>query len=523
MSRGSIFTLVTQDDSTDKFFTAFDILIQRIQSINLSGRIPDTRDIERTHLLYTRSKYMPYVAMATDYIKVSPVGDSTSQLGMSGGTIEFTIPNYGHFTSDMVLHVSFSALGDKAAYAANLDPTTEKPMYRYCSYPGIRLLENVELRSDSVLVDSYVPEDVIAYKNFFVNANHRNGWNRCFGQDEVQHAAYNSKSFTGIINYSNGFQTPKLYQEEFNMFIPLHFWFCGDVSDALINGATTNGQKTIRITLASLDKIVQSLIYTVDNSNPPNITQIGTAIVPLPITKLKMTTALYVNNLYTYPEIYNIISSELNFAMIRVHKRQFSPILAATDNILFNQLHYPGEFLAVGFRNKVNANDFDRWHLMGSDILTEDVNNLKTLFVPAIIWNMEHGIRQLVTREAAQLTTLNSIVDSLGITVYGGITIYPTLPYNFYNDYLPIRYAKNSVVVSPFDNNMFLITFCLYPGKSNPSGHFNLTTSREIYLNYTMNADYSDLLSNSYEMVTSMSALNFLIREGDSIRLKYSM
>lgn len=524
MSRGAIFTLVTQDDATDKYFTAFDLLIKRLNFIRASNKEITIKDIEKSHLLYLKSRYVPYVSVTSDYVSIPSTG-----LLDFGSTIEFSLPNYGHFTNDIVLHIRFDGVGNKNAYINNNEPTSDVPLYRYCAFPGIRLLESVEFRSDSILIDTYEPEDVLSYKNFFVSTNHKTGWDRCFGQDQIQNATYNSKSFTGFLNYSNGYQTPKLYQDTFDMFIPLMFWFCEDVSQSLVNSGTSSGQRKIRIKLAPIEKILQSLIYITDNSTPPNLTQVGTQLIPLVLNKtspLINNATLYVNNLYTYPEVYDIINKECKFNLIRVHKRQITPLTSPSNDILLSNLHYPGEYLSIGFRNKVNKEDFDRWYLMGSDYLSQDSNNINTLFVPAIVWNKEYSIRQLVTRSSIQATTLNNIVNTIRIHI-GDINIYPTMLYNFFNDYLPIRYGKNSVVVSPFDNNMFLVTFCMYPGQYNPSGHFNFSTNRELYVEYSMN-EYGNQLLNpssgaSYEMIVCMSALNFLISEGDSIRLRYSL
>lgn len=524
MSRGAIFTLVTQDDATDKYFTAIDLLVQRIKDIKQSNRIPSTKNIEQTHILYTKSRYVPYVALASDYSMVQPIG-----LLDFGSTIEFYLPNYGHFTNDLVLHIRIDGIGNKNNFLNNKDPTAEEPLYKYCSYPGIRLLENIEFRSDGLLIDSYGPDDVIGYKNFFVRPNHKTGWDKCFGQDEIQQASYNSKSFTGYISYSNGHQTPKLYQDPFDMFIPLQFWFCEDISQSLINSFTTNSQRKITIKLAPIEKILQSLIYTVNDGVPPNITQVGLSQVPLVMnrsTPLLLSANLYINNIYTYPEVYETILNECNFSLIRVHKRQNTPIISPSNDILLNNLHYPGEFLEIGFRNKNNANDFDRWHLMGSDYLTPDTNNVQNIHIPAIVWNMQYSIRQLVSREAIKSTTLNNIINTLRIHI-GDINLYPTMLGDFFNNYIPIRYNKNSFVMSPYDVNMFLVTFCTYPGGYNPSGHFNLSTNRELYIEYVMN-EYGNALNDpsngiGYEMIVCMTALNFLIREGDSIRLRYSL
>lgn len=523
MSRGSIFQLITQDDYTDKYFTAIDLLTCRLKAIG-KNRVPTMKDIEQTHILYIKSNYTPYVSVVSDYVKTSSCSNSTNKLGQSEGVVEFAIPNFGHFTSDIAVHVRFDPLGNKTAYLNNDEPTTQTPLYKYCAYPGIRLFKKVELLSDNILVDRYEPDDVLAYKNFFVGSNHKPGWDKCYGQNEIQQATYNNRNFIGYLNYSNGAQTPKLYQEGFDMFIPLKFWFCEDISQALLNDSTPQTQRKIRITLAPITDIIQTLVYSVENNDPPpNITQLGTQIVPLPIQYHNMSLTLYANNIYTYACIYDIINNENVFNLIRVHKNHIASLNSASDNILLNQLNYPCEYLSIGFRNKNNKRDFDRWHLMGSDYINPDPNNINAMYVPNIIWNNNLNIRQLISHQVIKFTSYNNIIENIGLTVYGGITIYPTLPHNFYNDYMPVRYHKYSSVISPYDNNIFLLTFCLYPGKFEPSGYFNLSTSREIYLNYTFKDEYSDMVSQSYEMVTCMSALNFLIRDKNSLRLKYTM
>jgi hypothetical protein len=62
----------------------------------------------------------------------------------------------------------------------------------------------------------------------------------------------------------------------------------------------------------------------------------------------------------------------------------------------------------------------------------------------------------------------------------------------------------------------------LYPGQFNPSGYYNMSVAREFYINYTAStADISP--TNQVEAVASATVLNFLVRKGDSITLRYSL
>ena len=101
-----------------------------------------------------------------------------------------------------------------------------------------------------------------------------------------------------------------------------------------------------------------------------------------------------------------------------------------------------------------------------------------------------------------------------------GIDLYPSLPATFFNTYLPQRYFAGTAVVSPRDTSAYLATFCLYPGQFNPSGYYNLSAGRELYLSY--NAADVDTTTPA-ELVVSMSALNFLVRKGDKAHLRFAL
>lgn len=533
MSLGAVFKLVLRDERFDRFFTASDYLRKRLDEIRNDRKKrkdageqgytniqPTFIDIERTHILYVHGAYRPYVAIASEYTRVKPSGDGTAAIGLSGSTLQFTFPIFGHFTSDMVLHLRFKAIGNAQAAAAQAPPTAQVPLLRYCAYPGLRALKRVELKSDSVLIDDYTTDDAVSFGKFFVHADQRIGWDRCHGQQEERQAIYSGNGFMGTLLYRDGPQTPKLFQEEVDMFIPLQFWITRDASHAMLNDMISNTQRTITIEVAPLTQLIQALVPApLPMPAIDNITPIGYTEVPLPFSKLPIEADLYVNGLYTNPEIHDIFASRIGFSLVRVHRRQTTQLQAPADRFLLDQLKFPAEFLMVGMRDRKLAADFDRWWLMGTRV---PKTKSTQLMVPAMIWNKALQICQLVCREATEISTLESFTSTIGITAHG-IEIYPQLPAAFYNAYMPIRYADNTMVVSPVDTSEFLVNFCLYPGKFNPSGYYNLSAGRELYIDYSTKSSLTDFTSGQYEMVISMSALNFLIRKGDKLSLKYAL
>ena len=516
MSQGSVFSLVLRDERFDKFFQASDYLRRRLDKIRAERARkgeknvqPTFVDIEQSHTLFIHSAYRPYVSTASEYSRTKATGDGTGFVGPSGGALVFTIPTFGHFTSDMAVHVKFKPIGSPTATA----PSTLTPFLRWCALPGLRLFKRVELKSDSLLIDDYTRDDAVAASKFFVGADELVGWERVHGQQDIRQAAYYGNGFTGYLGYSEGFQTPKLFHEGLEMVVPLQFWLCKDASQALLNDLIPNTQRTVTCELAPLAELVEALIFDPDAPNT-------LVPVPLPFDKLHLEASLYVNGLYVNPEIHDIFASRIGFSLIRVHRRQRNQLQAPRDRFLLDQLKYPAEYLMVGFRARSLAADFDRWWLMGQPRARTPSTALVS---PTFVWDPTTSLYKLSNRFATEVTSLDPVVARIGVTAHG-IDLFPMLPEVFYNAYLPIRYAENSLVVAPRDSSALLVNFCLYPGKYTPSGYYNLSAGRELYLNYEVREGLSsDLIGGEFEMIVSMSALNFLVRRGDHVELRYSM
>jgi hypothetical protein len=271
-----------------------------------------------------------------------------------------------------------------------------------------------------------------------------------------------------------------------------------------------NTERIISIDMAPLSEIVKALVPNVNN---PGVLD----EIPLPFSRLKFTTELYVNNLFINTSVYEIFQARTIMNLIRVHKSQTDKNLNASGVIDFKKkLKFPTEYLLTGFRSVNNSKDFDTWWLMGKQKTKTNTNKLLT---PAIIWNTALNNSQLVVREAVEVTTLENVVDTLSIESHG-IKLFQEFPSLFYNSYIPIKYPKNNLTVSPCDNSIFMINFNLYPGKFNPSGYYNLSSARELTMSYKLLPAQS---YNDIELVTTSKALNFLIRRGDTLCLLYAV
>lgn len=515
MSQSGIFRLLVRDERYDQFFTASDYLRKRLDAVRAAREAAGARnpqptfaDLEKSHIFFLRAAYRPFAAVACEYLRVRPSGDAAA-LGASGGTIEFTFPIHGHFTSDMVFHVRFQDVGTAkpVLQVAPPAPPVSNPSvrYRFCAYPGIRLFRNVAFRSDKVLIDDYVRDEVSFVDKFAVGADRRVAWDRGMGQAELREAEFfNDNGYSGVMSYREGLQTPKFLHPSQDLWVPLQFWMCGDASHALLNDLIPNTQRSIVCDLAPLHEIVQA------------VDQVTGLPVTLPLDRLKLQVDLYVNNIFVNPEVHDLFASRVGFSLIRVHRRQVRMLNKSVDSILMDQLKYPAEYLYVGFRDRANLADFDHWHLFGRARVRPDAEALLT---PAAIWNAALGMCQLVCRTAKEVGTLEPLAESFKLTAHG-IDLYPDLPASFFNTYLPQRYFAGTAVVAPRDTSAYLATFCLYPGIYNPSGYYNLSAGRELYLSYRAAAIETETPA---ELVVSMSALNFLVRRGDSVALRYAL
>jgi hypothetical protein len=588
MSTGGKFLLVVNNGLQDKLLNAYDMLKDRINKYimkkepNYSEQdlaqlpvdgylsikdsvLPSLNMIEQTHNIFVNGSYKPCVSTTFEYVKVQPQG-----MVQFGQTLVFQPTQVGNFINDMVLHIKISGLRAK----------DNRDRVRYVAFPGHKLLENVQfVINNGGLVDQYNTDDINNYYLYELAPERKRNWCKLVGQElpKLGHLT-SDPSFDMQREYrwiGDGFQTLKYSHDTLEMFIPLLFWF-KDIKSALPSHIIPWGQMQVKVQLADVLDMVGFADYGGGGAyHEPSIDMCS----------------LYINNIFTPDEIFQIYAQKFVFSLIRIHQQQRTQLTSdsTTRRILLNNLKYPIENLFFCFKPRENLNLSQHWYktlkltektyktpvvaknvstVITGTVVSSTINSAILLsgLLSAVdgtydgydfiitggsgynnmditqnryIINTYNGTTKNITittnwtgsrpdsTSTFELFTpqlaINTIsyyeetptVSSISLTV-NDIEIWREIPELCYNSYLPHRFG--GAMATPDDRGTYFIPFNLYPLHHQPTGSFNSSVGRELYLNIK-----SDVISSDFpaDLVMSAKVINFLLVNNGGLTLKY--
>lgn len=518
MSTGGIFNLITNDGKQDRMLMASEFLSQRIEEIKTSRALmenknPTLADIERTHILFMNSHYKPFAAMAYEYNKV--VANNPTL----GSKVQFSIPQFGDFFSDMVVHIKLTS-PTVSFTGTPVNANADCALFRWCEFPGERLFQKVSFDVNGNPLDEYYPDTYNMHRQFYVTASKRNGWFKNMGQELPQTATYKyhddttaptaPKNARASFEYRNGYQTYKKTHEDLEMLIPLLFWFNTDPRLAIPSVAIPYGQRFINIDLATSQQLLRAIIN-------PGALSTSSLSAPTVTTPVFSNFDLYINNIFVNPDIHDIFIARVGFTLIRVHRRQITSVNKASDNVLLQQLKWPIETMYVGVRPTANSTSNATVSTVGSQVSVIDAN-MSDWHKFGVVTTTTNAITSVTgASEAFVLSNQAGHVTRLGVSAHG-VPLYNNLPSKFFNSYIPYQYGGWNIA-TPEDPGLYMITFNLYPGTYQPSGHINVSRAREFYIQY----DSTYVSSNATaELVVNAVAINFLLVSDGSATLRYA-
>lgn len=232
MATSSVFKLIANDGKADRMIMATELLNQRIKDImcmrasqGFADPTPTLVDIERTHILFVNAHFKPFAAHGFEYFKQRPQSGGV----VWGQSVQFSIPQYGDFFSDMAVHTVLAAtsatVGTVPVFpqrpglalvtdnlAVQVSETTNFPttaasytrftqeyvnsngtvvnvgsaasnFVRYCEYPGERIFSSVKFDVNSNPLDEYYAEAMVFRRKFEILPHKLTGWKRIVGQE----------------------------------------------------------------------------------------------------------------------------------------------------------------------------------------------------------------------------------------------------------------------------------------------------------------------------------------------------
>jgi len=509
MSRGGIFTIITNDGIQDEMYLQNKLLDERLEEIakrrmsvlqskkeNMGKTVqqissenfeflPTFAEIEQTHIVFVNATYKPYVSIAHEYVKAQVSGKAA--LGSTGA--KFNLPFIGDFLNDCVVHIKLT--GFAANNAAN--------RVRYVEMLGHRLMKNVSFVHNSQEMDSYTSDRYNINYQFKVSHGKENGYLNCIGQ-EIPKKGYLTNSPTTdevreIRQVTNGPQTFKRVQPDIDLYIPLLFWF-KDIHSALPIFLFPQGQTSINIEFED----EKNLTAFSDFAN------VGTNIYTPP----KITTCeLYMNNIFIHKKLHMIFVKRFGLQLIRVTRtHKINMLTQPSGTIRLNDIKWPVECMYIAFRPLVNELNSTTWH--------RNMNLIpQTIRVPVVSPTDAFVMNNITYYDETD------VISSLGLRLHDTV-LYPASPPQFYNAYIPTQYGKN--LRTPRDLGWCMMNFNFYPGEYQPSGSINVSRGREFDLDY-VSAQYNgvDVIrpENPVEVIVIADCINFLLLSKNTMTRKF--
>lgn len=491
MSTGGIFQLLTNDGNQDRLLMATELLNDRLKEISrlrcknpaIKDRTPTLVDIERTHIMFMNAHFKPFVAIGFEYNKIG-VSEGAAAFGQE---VTFSIPQFGDFFHDMVLNVRLSGLS----------AGTTSIQAKYADFLGHRLLRRTRFEVNANNLDEYSSDVYNFHYHFGVPEQKRRAWKGAVGQ-EIPKPAYFVQDplvdeYREVKNIVNGPQTPKITHDDVDMWIPLLFWFNKDPRLAIPSVSIPYGQRFIKILIANVDEICQGT--PTDDFTAPVI----------------QIMELYINNIFVNPEIHDIFIKRVGFSLIRVHREEQVSVNRNADDLKMDKLKFPVETLFLGIRPTVNDTEVDDWHRY------HFVTNTAITYPAAVPNPLGPVPAHVLAFSPAVMKEETPVIDTLSVETVG-IELWRETPAKFFNTYIPYNYGGYNIS-SPEDPGVYMLPFNLYPGVYQPSGHINLSRTREFYVKYT-----SSIISTVIPgtLVVLAIAINFLLISSGSAQLRYN-
>lgn len=452
-----------------------------------SEMITPSLDSINTHIAWINSTYKPFVEAVFSYSKVF-VSDKPAFGGESVFTVDTTTSS---FVADQCIHLHISKLRAQSPE----DKT------RWADLLGHRIIRRVGLYVNKTLIDEYNGE---LYNNYFethVPVDKKKAWLQCVGHELPMEAELMQDPVS--LDYKekrwicNGLQTLKYEHDEFELFIPLLFWFNVDRRDAIYFPKDSTVE--VRVSFEVENKLMTCVDIEADIYHERYV------------TPYIIDCDLYTNHIFVNREVEELFIQRLGFRLIRLHK--IAEVMLDKNHGAIDldpYIKFAVEDVTVYARPVDNEDSVDSLNMWwrNSKVSYQKIQT-PVMFKEIATNSYQFGYNSIKLYEPSPLFTMvNFSFDE--VSPYGEDS------HLFYSGFMPLM--SKDVVCG--DNNVYHIAYGLWGKQYQPMGYVNLSKTRRIVFEY---------LSDNIESVAPVklyvhaTAINFLVYDNTSASISFSV
>lgn len=344
---------------------------------------------------------------------------------------------------------------------------------------------------------------------------------------------------------AGGLQTPKPQHTPQKLYIPCIHWFNVERKTSLPVVCMPDGKLVISLNNSPLEHLffpapsvyIQETLYAYSVAGGANGTQADPHIIlnrripyVIPGSKVTQTDAnrnvsLVTCNILLDELIHLMVISRIGFNLITlIREENISVTSADSSELRINQLKWPTEYLHIndqpysnfdhrnpesaenwwrcGFQSKYDASDF--LHFTRRQRIAGPADQF---------WSENLQIGCKYERH------VDDVVQTLGVNIYDTYFYSKDNRREFYSQYLPYAYS-NGFIAGDTEHNSIFVTFANIPGPYQPSGFVNLSKTKEMFLDVSVNASVSN--TNKVRLNIQSICRNFLLIADGSCIVRFT-
>jgi len=345
---------------------------------------------------------------------------------------------------------------------------------------------------------------------------------------------------------ANGLQTPKPVQPSQKLYIPCIHWFNVERKTSLPVVCMPDGKLVISVQNSPIDHLffpapglyIQETVYAYSVAGGANGTQADPHIVLnrripyiIPGSRVTQTdcnrnVTLVTCNILLDELIHMMIISRIGFNLITLIREENLSVTTPEpqETLKVNQLKWPTEYLHLNDQPVSNydhrlPDSAENWWRCGFQSKYDASDYLHFTRRTPVAGPANQFWKESLQQGCKYERHVENVIHTLGVNIYDTYFFAKENRREFYSQYLPYAYS-NGFIAGDTQHNSIFVTFANIPGPYQPSGFVNLSKTKEMFLDVTVNPSIS--ITNKARINIQSWCRNFLLIADGSCIVRFS-